>query len=688
MSKKTKNKNAKQTLEAIQQQKARKATEQKNHISSITHTPVKKQFLWLLSLFIFLFAFLLNSNTFHHRFVLDDHGIIKNNKITKAPVSMENTKTIFSTSLRKGDFSDLENTLYRPFTKLLFNIEWNLFNGNPGKFHVVNVLLYAILCGFIFMVLYDFFDKKWLLPFFISLIFLVHPIHSEVVANVKSGDEILGMLGIVMALRFIQLYLQNGKAYWVVLIVLSYLVALFSKESAVVGAAIFPIFIYYSQSTKGWSKNVLLSTLLLICAFVFIAARHLVLSQYPKGAPTSAMDNFMVLSKNFVEQFASAVMMLGYYILKFFVPYPLSCDYSYSTFEPVGINNFKFLLPFALLILMAIFAIKEIKNKSKLSFGIIWFFITISIVSNVFFLIGTGFGERLFFTTSLGTAIIFIVLLAKYFLKNDENQGLFASIKNAGIMWTIVLAMVAVYSFITINRNANWRTDYELFSHDIEKYPNSTHLLFYMGNHLSGDERKEVLRSELLPLNFTEQMIADSSAKESKKSVEYLTKSLSIFPALPSDGYNQLGKAYYNSGFLDSAFKYYSKAYALDTTNGIFINNIGTVYYNRAQAQLTSHPDSAMYNMMLSFQYFIKANAKDPKEADFCNNIGCVYGMTNKPDSAIYWFKKASEAEELDITSLRFLEVTYRNKGQITEADYYARQLKIVEQKRLENLPK
>ena len=42
---------------------------------------------WFLPLLLMIVTVLIYSNTFNHRFVLDDHGIIKNNKITKAPVS-------------------------------------------------------------------------------------------------------------------------------------------------------------------------------------------------------------------------------------------------------------------------------------------------------------------------------------------------------------------------------------------------------------------------------------------------------------------------------------------------------------------------------------------------------------------------------------------------------------------------
>jgi tetratricopeptide (TPR) repeat protein len=128
----------------------------------------------------------------------------------------------------------------------------------------------------------------------------------------------------------------------------------------------------------------------------------------------------------------------------------------------------------------------------------------------------------------------------------------------APLLFAIVIIVSIAYSFKTFSRNNDWESDFGLFSKDIESYPNSTHLLFYMGNHLSGTERKEVLTDKMSALGYSPQQINDSSAKESAKSIYYLSKSLSIYPALPSDGYNQLGKAYFNIGQLDSAYKYYT----------------------------------------------------------------------------------------------------------------------------------
>jgi tetratricopeptide (TPR) repeat protein len=678
-----------------------------NSVSSAT--PVSSRLPWILTIVLAVMSIFLFSNTFEHRFVLDDHGIIKNNKITKAPVSWENTKTIFSTPLRKGDFSDLENSLYRPFTKLLFNIQWNMFDANTDSFtaahhfHKVNVLLFALTVITFFWVLYHALGKRWVVPFLATLLFVVHPIHSEVVANVKSADEILSLLGIVLALRCIQLYADTEKRHWGILAVVSFLMGCFSKESTIVAIAIFPIFIYFFTK-MAVKKNLIVSGAMVFVALFFLLARHQSLSGYPAAPKTSPLDNYIVLCDpkeqavlpldyqtkyKGASAFASAVSTLGYYIKTFFYPHPLSCDYSFSTLEPVGFNDSGFIFSFLLFLIMFGYALWKWKEKSAIGFGFFWFFITMSITSNVFMLIGTSFGERLFFTPSAGLCLATVLLLDHFLRKNQTDESSFmGSVKQAPIMFGLVFLVATAYSMKTWSRNADWKSDYKLFSRDIEHFPNATHLLFYMGNHLSGTERKEVLTDELTQLGFSQQQINDSAAKESARSIYYFNRSMSIYPALPSDGYNQLGKAYFNFSegikaggdsvqyfaFLDSAYKYYAKAYAEDSTNGIFINNLGTVYYNRGMYKIGLGGEriaEGINQLMVSQPYFFRAHTRDTMESDFMNNIGCIYGTVGKPDSAIYWFEKALGKDSLDLTSIQFLDITWRNKGNAAMADYY-----------------
>ncbi len=639
----------------------------------VTSGVLQTRQLWFMSAFFFVLSFVLYANTFQHRFVLDDHGIIANNKITKAAFSADNIALMFKTPLRKGDVSDKENSLYRPFTKVILNAQWNLFSGNPHHFHKINVILYGLLCMLIFWVLYDLFDKRWLLPFLITLLFTVHPIHVEVVANVKSLDEILAMIGIVGAMRGIQLYLISNRSIHLIWGTLIFAAGIYSKESAVVGIGIFPLLIFFHQGKMNVKKIALCCAPLVVVAILFIISRDVVLGQYPQNAETSIMDNLIVKVKdNIPSRFATAVMIVGFYIYTFFVPHPLACDYSYATLEPVSVSHWGFVLSFLLCLIAFIYAVLKLKNRSKISFGILWFFITFSIASNVFFLIGTSFGERLFFTPSLGLCILTVLLLAHFF-KKESGDGFMEKVKASPVLWGILGVVCVLYSYKTVARNMDWKNDYELFSRDIKYNENATHLLYYMGNHLPSEDRKEVLTEAMSAAGYNQKQLIDSISKEVAQSITFFRRSMSIYPYLPADGYNQLGKAYFLQGQLDSAYKYYYKAFKEDTTSGIYTNNVGTVYFQSGQF------DKAI-------PYFKKAHSLDNTEADFMNNIGCVYGETQKADSAIYWFKNATAADSMDVKSLQFLELTYRAIGDIPNADYYKSKLLYVQQLRRERL--
>ncbi len=666
-------KSNKKKIKSVAPQEKQKTSDKQNEIATPNESMPKQRNIWFISAFFFLLAIMLYSNTFQHRFVLDDHGIIANNKMTKAPVSWENTKLMFVTPLRRGDVSDRENSLYRPFTKLVFNIEWNLFSGNPHGFHKVNVIIYGLLCMLLFWVLYDLFKRKWVLPLLITLIFTVHPIHTEVVTNIKSLDEILALLGTLAAMRAIQLYLKDRQVFHLAWGTLAYAVALFSKESAVVSMGMFPLLIYFQLGKFDWRQVLRITSPLLVVAVLFVMTRSAVLSQFPQNAETSVMDNLIVLVKDdYPARFATAVMIVGYYLYTFLVPHPLACDYSYATLEPVTPGHWGFILSFVICLIGFLYAIKKIKHLKLLSFGILWFFITFSLASNVFFLIGTSFGERLLFMPSMGLSMVLVCLLAYFFYK-DGGTSLLQKIKMSPLLWGVVLLVSVLYSVKTIARNEDWKNDYALFSRDIEYNPNSTHLLFYMGNHLPSEDRKEVLTDILFEQGFTQQQITDSVNREAQLSITYFNRAMKIYPYLPGDGYNQLGKAYFKIGQLDSSFKYYSLAYKEDSTSGIYTNNVGTVYFNRQQ-----------YSEALP--YFKKAYRLDSTEADFMNNIGCVYGVAQRADSAIYWFKKAYAADSLDVMSLKFLETTYRAIGDTANADYYKNRMAYVQQQRVEKL--
>ena len=143
--------------------------------------------------------------------------------------------------------------LYRPITRVMFAAEWEWGGGKPGLGHWMNVLLYA-LTGYVLYRLLNRLTANTFLSFTASLIFIAHPIHTEVVANIKSRDEILSFLSCLFAMGSYMDYLV--KKSWTGMIgsfALLFL-ALGSKESAITFIAVIPLMGWFFNRSKPVSE--------------------------------------------------------------------------------------------------------------------------------------------------------------------------------------------------------------------------------------------------------------------------------------------------------------------------------------------------------------------------------------------------------------------------------------------------
>jgi protein O-mannosyl-transferase len=647
---------------------------------------------WIGALLTVVVAFVTFYNSHTNSFVLDDHGIIKSNKITKQGVTAENLKKIFTTSHRKGDVSDLEHSLYRPMAKAIFAWEWDKSNGEASFFHWGNILFYVLTCLVLYLVLYYAFKQNWLLALSVSLLYTTHPIHSEVVANIKSLDEILGMLGTLLAMRCAQLYADKPSPIWLVAAFVSYAFGLFGKESCVVAIALIPLFMHYFTNASLKQIGFVGGTLVL--AFVvFYIARDNAIGWFLKAQDKdpSALDNVLALTK--IDQtkkggfqlhlfIPTVIYIMGYYVVQLFYPANLSCDYSYATVQVKGLGDWEFIVSALFYVAIVAYAIKTFKQKNIIGFGILWFIIASSIISNMFIVIGVSMGDRLMFMPSLGWAIAAVGLvhqLAGYAKKQFQNVSLTQSFSTYPILWGFTAIVASLFAFKAIERNSEWRRDYTLFASDIKKYPNSTHLMFYWGNHLTSNE-------------YAEGKSADSVLMANKEAIETFKRSMSFYPALPSDGYNQYGKAYYNlyksnpavlNSYLDSARNFYLKAHVEDTTNPVFMNNLGTVYFERAvPMNRVDFYDSA-------FVYFYGAYTRDSSIIDYMNNIGALRGTIGDRMGAIQWLYKGYKSDSLSqgaVLSCKMIGGTYRDMGDSNNARAWYAKAAQVEQYRMQQL--
>ena len=313
-----------------------------------------------LPLLLGLLAFLLYANTLGHQYALDDASVITDNFVVKR--GLAGWSDIFTTNYRFG-FWYSTGTLYRPISLAVFAMVWQVSPDNPFVFHLINVLFYAATIVVLFRTLCLLWPK--LHEYFIGaivFIFLTHPVHVEVVANIKSLDEILSFFFILLAIQFYLKYLNQPKKGLLITALIFYTLSLFSKENAITFLAIFPMVGYYYGNVKNWEwiKSV---GLFLMPAVFFLACRFLIIEAKPLDV--SPLDNLLVATDGFVEWYATAFLLIGKYAWTLLVPIGLGSDFGYSQIPVTGFGNVKVILSLIVVLVLTVFGMLGFAKRNK-----------------------------------------------------------------------------------------------------------------------------------------------------------------------------------------------------------------------------------------------------------------------------------------------------------------------------------
>lgn len=618
---------------------------------------IDKKLVIKLSLVLALVAFLLYSNTLKHQFVLDDYSVIKENQLTKGGTA--SLKEIFSSSYREG-YGNNENNLYRPLSKAMFAIEWQISPDNAHFHHLINVLMYALVCVLLFIILLRYTKFNIYLLFLTALIFAAHPIHTEVVANIKSRDEISSMLFILLSLLCIHKYLSTNKILMLIGTLICFFLALLSKESAIVYVALAPLFIYFFTNTP-LKNNIKITGSLAVVAVLYMMLHVKIIGSIGiDNIPV--IDNSLLYTTNVFHQKATAIMIMGKYFLLMLFPHPLSCDYSFDTIPLVtSFANIGFLLALIFHVFLLYYAIKKIKEKHLLSFLILFYLVSMALASNIFMLIGTHLAERLLFFPSVAFCLAAVYFLSRVFKVDltDHSAKLNSLFKVNTTLLAIVGVVLVLYSAKTYSRNKDWKSDTTLFGHDLETVPNSAHMLFYYANNLAN---KDSLNAVKNPIEREQRLI---------KAQKSITKALQLYELFP-DAHNVAGRVYYEQKNYEAAFKSYSRALEMNPGKGMYHNNAGTCLFSVGKFDEAARA-------------FEKAVQIDKYDVDAQCNLGSAYGAMgesykNQKDMAnankmfliaIEHFKKATEIDPNYKSAYQFIGITYNNIGDTVNGDIW-----------------
>jgi protein O-mannosyl-transferase len=590
--------------------------------------------LIILGVVLAFLGFLIYANTLNHDFALDDYSAIKENFVTQKGVG--GLGDIFTESYRYGYWNS-KGTLYRPVSLAMFAIEWEIMEDSPGFHHFVNVLFYAFTAFLLFWTLVKLMpDKSPLLPFLATLLFIAHPLHVEVVANIKSRDEILSFLFCIGAIYSFWKYLKFDNISWLAAAALSYLVAMFSKESAITFLAIFPLIGYFFLK-KDLLTSFVKSLVFLIPVLIYLFARYKVLGNVFAGSEDiPLLDNVLADAGNKGEELATAFVFAGKYLKNLFLPHPLGSDFGFPQYTAVGWGDWRVLLSFVLFAAMGVFAILKFKKRSIFSFGILYFLITFSIFSNMVILIGSSYGDRFMYVPSLGFAIVIaylITLLTKtVFEKKVESLGAFFS---NNMMSLAIVGLIAIaFSAKTILRNAAWKNSYTLYDTDIKIAPNSAKLNYHYG----------------LELNKLAIAATDTNLKKKNwdAAMFRFQRALELYPNY-ADAYGQRGLLFYRLKDFQKAIADYETSLKLKPNAKVY-SNMGTVYLEsgRGPEAIEAYQNAVKY---------------DPRFVDARRNLGSAYAKTKQFDKALVEFKAALEYDPKNPILHFYIGMVYKDLG-------------------------
>ena len=660
----------------------------------VAHVP---KWQWIV---IAIIPFLIYFNTFNNDYALDDAIVITENQFTKQ--GFAGIDDILSKETFVGYFGVQKSLVaggrYRPLSLVTFAIEYELFGANPFVSHFVNVLLYALTGIVILFLFYQLFSLPQLrplqnvVPFLTALLFLVHPVHTEAVANIKGRDEIMGLLLALTAVYFLFRYIKSKTFFDMALAVASFFLALLSKENAYTFVAVVPVLLYIftNQSNK---KIAVYSLIFFGVAVVGLIIRQSVIGGLEVASNQELMNDPFVAA-TISQKFATITYTLGKYLQLMIFPYPLLHDYYPYHIPLMSWGDLLVILSFLIYLVLGIYAVYGIIKKKIPAFGVFFYLVTLSIVSNIVFPVGTFMSERFIFMPSLGLCLVagyyladfknfilqpFKTKIASYIAINSTSPGNWFSDlyreNNLGLI--LLLVLVIPFSILTILRNPAWKNNEALFLTDISKAPNSAKL-----NNAAGGVLYDKAQS-------TENISEKNQYLE--QSFGYLTKAVQIYPQYDA-AWTTLGNIYYLLyNDIEKAVQSYTNAGDAKAFNNLLIISkeaankgnfdIAMQGFN-ALLSTMEYQDEAMVqigliyakrdnNLDKAIEMFNNAIAVDPSNAEAYENLGVAYAFKGNPQLAVNNFEKALQYNPDDPNLNRNAGQAHQQLGNTDRANYY-----------------
>ena len=565
---------------------------------------------------------------------LDDHGTIVENKIFFANIN----------NFLHGFKETYWVSFYRPLLWGSFVLEFQLSNINPFLYHFDNIIFHSLTCILIFNLLIRLnINNK--IAFGLSLLFALHPLCSQAVAWMYGRND--SLLAIVVLGSFISFmkYLQTNQNKYLFLHLFIFLIALFTKESAIV-IPFLCFFFYFTFRQCSFKNKKFIHWLLLSFSWFILTLLWFFIRK-------TAMDNkvlqeigIIALQKKSeivgLQAFIKNIPFLFESLYKLILPFNISVYPTYSTIAVI-IGAL-----FYLVLLIIIIIHKKLINIFL--FAMSWWFMFLIPPMLLYFTDGRyDYLEHRVYVPAIG-----IIIFLAFLLNKTKNLG--------KLKWYlgIIIFIFAIKTFIYIDNFKNKENYWLSAMESSPKKINPAKVLSmyydkteqYEKSYQMFQQQYKIDSNDITVLNYLSVYYIKNKNFESANNIFKRGFALNIKNYELNNNYANFMK---DQKLDDSAIKYFNLAINIDSTHWEPKYFMAFIYNERNDFKLAE-------------KYFRQVLTINKNETNSLIRLGVILGNYKQYNDAEILWKKTNEIDKKLIDPYNYLVKLYIFQNRNLEA--------------------
>jgi tetratricopeptide (TPR) repeat protein len=569
------------------------------------------------------------SNTFHVPFQFDDIRSITDMPLVK---DWRSSLKLLSSPRAAGFLS--------------FALNYRIHGTDVVGYHIINLIIHIINAFFVYALIVLSFrtaalkasslrDHARPIALFTALLFVSHPIQTQAVTYIVQRFASLATLWYLLSLvtyirsRLLAVEEPSRRRWlpWYVVSLVSAVLAMKTKEMAFTLPAVIMLyeFLFFSGPVK--KRILMLLPLLLTMGILpahFLGASGSLGDMIGDVSAATRLETSMTREVYLFTQFTVIVT----YLRLLFFPVNQNLDYDYPLFRSFFTPEVAFSFLLLLLLLGAgvyiVYRGRRSPGAGRLAaFGVLWFFMTLSVESSVIPIVDVIFEHRVYLP-SIG---FFLAGTSALFLGAERLTSRWAEAEQA--VMAVLAAGVVICTGLTYARNTVWRSQVSLWEDVIEKSP-------------------------LKARGYNGLGLAYHNLRQHDKAIDAYIRAITLNPAY-AVAYNNLGISFYEKGLYDRAIEAQTRAIVLSPAKAAFHDHRGL-----------SHAAKGEYDRAVVD--YTKAIALDPAHATAYHNLGYVYHLQGRYEQAIGAFTKALTVDPANALFHNNRALSYAARGDFDRA--------------------